>query len=102
MTNTALENHLVQGVLYDAGGVGGFEARDNVTGYVFFDNGVDGDPLRVAELGDGGRVERGEHGEHSFKVGALDVEHEADLRLRVDGAAQHERDLIDLVLLPLV
>ena len=55
-----------------------------------------------AELGDGGRVERGQHGEHRVKIAALHVEHEAHLRLRVDCAAQHEGDLVDLLALPRV
>src|SRR5581483_5290544 len=33
-------------------------------------------------------------------VRALYVEHEANLRLRIDGAAEHDRDLIELPLLP--
>ncbi len=78
------------------------EPRNHVARHALFDDGVDRDPLRIAELRNGRRVERGKHREHGFKIGALDVEHQAHLRLRVDGAAQHERDLIDLLALPRV
>ncbi len=99
---SGLEHDLVERILDDAGCLGCLEPGNHIAGDALFNDGVDRDPVGVAELGDGGRIERGQHGEDGFKIVALDVEHEADLRLRIDGAAQHERDLIDLLALPRV
>ena len=64
------------------------------------DDGVYRDPLGVAQLRNGRRIERGQHGEHSVEIALVDVQHESHLRLRINGAAQHECDLVDLLALP--
>src|SRR5450631_2495068 len=95
-----LQNDFVQRVLHNSRGPRSLEPRNDVAGNTFFNNGVDRDPLRIAELRNGRRIERGQYCEHGVEVGASYVEHQAHLRLRIDGAAQHEGDLIDLFALP--
>ena len=53
-----------------------------------------------AEQGPDAVILSSRRGEDGIEVHALDVEHEADLRLGIDGAAQHESDLIDFLALP--
>ena len=49
-----LEDNFVEWVLDYAGGAGGFELGDYFAHRGLFEDGVDGNPVGVAELGDGG------------------------------------------------
>ena len=64
------EHDLVERILDDARCLGCLELGNHVAGHALFDDGVDRDPVGVTELGDGGRVERGQHGENRIQIGA--------------------------------
>ena len=44
-----------------------------------------------------GTVQRGKHGQHRLQVFDLDVEHQSDTALRFHRAAQHQRQVLDLL-----
>src|SRR2546426_11982831 len=51
------KHNLIQGILHDALGVGSLEARDDLPHRLLFDHRVDGHPVGVAQIRDGGPLE---------------------------------------------
>src|SRR5580692_6654590 len=100
--NSELEHNFVERIFDDTCCFCRLEARDYVACDAFFNDSVNRNPMLIAELRNGGRVQSRQHCEYALEVFALDVEHETHLRLSVDGAAQHEGDLIELGTFPLV
>ena len=76
--------------------------RNHVTRRALIHNRVHRNPLRVAQLRNGRRIQRRQNRQRRFKVRALHVQHQPHLRLRIDCAAQHQGDLFQLLALPRV
>ena len=97
-----LIDDLVEGVFDDAFGAEFLELWDDLADDFLVDDGLDGNPARVGELGDGGVAKGGEGLEEGFEAGLLDVHFQADFVAGVEGAGEEEDEAFDLGALPRV
>src|SRR5882757_5664930 len=97
-----LQHNLTQRILYNSRRSSRLQLRNHLAHQRLIQNRIQSHPLDIAQLRNGRRVQRRQYADHHLQVGLSRIQHQADSSLRRNRRIQHQRNVVDLLALPLI